>query len=450
MTGRNGAQQTRESLSRRAVLGALGAGGAVSIAGCGVLDDDDDETQTDPDAGDTVSIGLSLPQDGRWQDEGRHLQNGYLLAAQHINDGTGPLASDGDYEPPLGTIEGGILGQTIELEIQNTGSNGSGARESAETLVNEGVSMFTGGGSPEEGLSHQGVASETETVYMNGFAPTNRVGGEDCSGYGFNEMFNARMAGEALATVLEAEIGAGADLTFAQVYPDSEFGNELSGAVQDQFEAIGWTQNRRDSTRVGAGSYSGVIGDVLDTEPDLIVLDYTGLDAAIALDDLDSLLGEREAEDDVLTVVPILTWEAISNAQDPLGGVYGTVPWTAELDGPFNERFIESWDDIEAEPAVPPGISQLAYVQLYQYAAAVERAGTFDADVVVAELENHEYDVGLGATELRRCDHQASRPVPVVRGLDEAQQSPGEYTQLLDVVRAEYGCNEAPASDCGI
>lgn len=440
MTGQNAG--VNPSLSRRAVLGTLGTAGAVSVAGCGVLGAGGDGEETDGD--ETVQIGISIPQEGRWQDEGAQLQDGYLLATRHLNNASGPMAGSGGYEPPFPEVGEGLLGRTVELEIGDTKSTAEGATASAETLANGDVVMVTGGGSGPEGVSHQSVATETETVYMGGFTPSNRVGGGACSRYAFNEMYNPRMAAEALSVTLGEELGAESGVTFAQISPDNEFGDQLSSAVQSQFSAVGnWAQNRAESTRVGAGSYSGVIGEVLDTGPDLIVLNYTGLAGAIALRDL-----AKQSDSAVEVVVPIMNRKLVRNARASLDGVYGTVPWSPDFADPFSEQFKAAWESTESDLDVPSGVAHLAYVQLYQYAAAVERAGSLDAEAVISELEGHQYDVGVGQTEMRTCDHQAMRGVPVVRGRPESAHEAGDFTELLTVAEPGYSCDEPPASTC--
>lgn len=441
MTGRN-ARGRRRVPSRRELLGALGAAGAVAVAGCGLREGEQPAASEGDDDG-TITVGVSVPQDGRWRSEGTRLLDGYRLAARHINDASGPMAAGDGYEPPFEPSGEGLLGRPLELEVRDTASTAEGARASARELAGEGVAALTGGGSVAEGLAHQTVAAETETVYMGGFTPTNRVVGAECSRYGFNELQPPRMAADALAAVLTERYGEGASPAFAQLHPESEGGRGLARAVQDRFEALGWTQNVTASTRVGTRSYGGVLGDVLETAPDLVVLNYTGLAGASALRDFREVAG---GEVDV--VVPVMNRILLENARAGLEGVVGTVPWTPALSDPFSERFLESWAAGETGAEFPSGIAHLAYVQLYQYAAAVERAGSVESSAVVPELEGAEYDVGLGRSEMRACDHQATRGVPVVRGRPATDQEPGSYADLVDVVEAGYDCSERPATDC--
>jgi ABC-type branched-subunit amino acid transport system substrate-binding protein len=442
-----------ESVPRRAVLGAVGTAGAVSVAGCGVLSSNGDDTSEQE-----AVIGISIPEDGRWENEGRLLQAGYLLATQDINSGAGPMVADGEYEPPLGEVSSGLSGETLNITTRNTSSTAQGAKQSANELAGEEVLALAGGGSPAEGLELQAVASEEEIIYLGGFTPTNKMGGEACSEYGFNPIQNSRLAADALGAVVPTQLPQ-QQRTFAQVHPDNEFGEELLETVEGGLSSnTRFRENRSFGTQVGAGSYTQTLEGVLNTQVSVVVLNYTGLNGAIALQDLANLAAEREGSN-IQAIVPVMTRELLRNAGDALvidgNPVLGTVPWSDSLDDPFTNRFLDSWAeaDLSTDLSVsetPSALTHLGYVQLYQYAAAVERAGSTDPDAVISALEAQEYNVGPGPAEMRACDHQAIQPVPVVRGLPEIQQSPGNYTELVEVADVSYGCDEGPAQNCSL
>jgi ABC-type branched-subunit amino acid transport system substrate-binding protein len=293
---------------------------------------------------------------------------------------------------------------------------------------------------------------------MGGFTPTNEMGGEACSQYGFNPVQNSRLAADALGSVIPAQIPE-QQRTFGQVYPNNDFGEELLETVEGRLSGnTDFRENRSFGTQVGAGSYAETLKNVLDTQVSVVVLNYTGLNGAIALQDLADLAAARE-ESNIQAIVPIMTRELLRNAGDALvidgNPVLGTVPWSHNLDDPFTNRFLDSWEqaDISTDLSVsevPSALTHLAYVQLYQYAAAVERAGSTDPSAVSSALEGQEYNVGPGPAEMRACDHQAIQPVPVVRGLPEIQQSPGNYTELVEVADVSYGCDEGPAQNCSL
>jgi ABC-type branched-subunit amino acid transport system substrate-binding protein len=437
--------------TRRDVLATLGASGALALSGCLGGDDDEGGEATPTPNEDTVRIGVSIPEGGLWSNEGEQLLAGYRLATQHINEGTGAVTA-GPWDA-LG--DGGVLGNELELVVEDTRSRADGARESAETLADEGVDVLTGGGSAAEGIAHQEVADERELVYMGGFTPTGAVGGTSCSRYGFNEIFTPPMVAEALASVLADEVGTDADVNFAQLYPDTDVGAELSRTFRSRLQDIGdgWFHQYRDSTREGIQNFTTPVEELLARGPDLVVLNYYGFEADRTIRELLTQLeaSEEHSVEDVEIVVPILNWVFARTAGSALAGVYGAVHWDARLEDSFSSRLVETWGDVDADSEVPPPATHLAYVQLCQYAAAAERAGTLEPSGVVPELEGYQYDVGAGQETLRECDHQAMRNVFVARGLPEDQQSAGRYYELLETWDGEaYSCDEPPAANCAM
>lgn len=428
--------------TRRAYLAAVGTACTFGLAGCVGGDDDDVAEEEDP-----IRIGVAIPEtDGRTS-EGEMLLDGYELAVEHINAGSGPIT-----EAPWGDIEpGGLLGEELELVVEDTGGSENGAVQAVGSLVEADVAMITGGTSREEGLGVQSAAAEEQHVYMGGFVPTNDVGGQACSRYGFHEMYNPQIAAESLANLLADQLGADRAIDFTQLYSDTTFGDEFSRTFQNRLQAIGpeWFGPVRNSTRTGRRSYTGPLEEILAGGPDLVILNHYGLDAVNAIRDFADL-----ASEDVTLVVPIMGPEIASGAGSALDGVYGTVHWLSGLPGAFSSAFENAWDD-QRSTGYPSQFAHLAYVQLCQWAAAVERAGTTDADAVIDELEGHEYDIGTGTHRMRACDHQAMRYAPVVRGRPPQQQSPGTWYEIVASIPdgatdPPYECTGMPAAVCDL
>lgn len=450
MTGRNGSDAGGgQPRTRRQVLAAtLGAAGMVGLAGCGGDGEDATATATPESA---VKIGLSIPTTGASLNEGRQLRSGYELAAANLNNSNGFADSD-VFQEGLG---GGLLGEEVTLVVENTSSTAEGARESAKTLIqDEGVDMFTGAGSTQEALVQQSVATEESTVYMGGFAPGTLVTSE-CSEYAFNEMFNYKHAVQALLPVLESEFGS--DNTFVQMYPRSDNGNDFADWIEsimatDPLEEGGlWQQLNTVGTRVGTEDYTDSLQEVVDIGPDVIVLGYTGLDGATVLRQAQEIVPD---EKDI--VVPVFDRPLARNAGSAIDGILGATHWDPGLKNDTSGVFTDAWDAVtqsdDDKAKNPSGLVHLAYVQLFQYAAAAERAGSLEAGDVIAELEDHTYTSGLGGEEtMRACDHQAARPVPIVRGRPQSLQLGGVYFEhVATSTEAGYPCEEKPASECSV
>ena len=439
-----------ENSTRRAVLASMGAAGALTLAGC-VGDDDDDDDDDEELADDDLTIGVAIPQDSGRTSEGQQLLDGYELASDHIDDGSGAITVE-----PWEDIseDGDVLGGELELLVEDTGGTATAATTAAESLVDQGADMLTGGASHEEGIAIQEVADDEGVIYMGGYVTADEVGGENCSQYAFHEMYNVEIAVESLAEEIIDELGAGSSITFTQLYTSDPYGESFASAFERRLEAVGgWFQP--DSNEVSSGdTYESTIASELDAGRELIVLNLYGRDGARGVRDFANAIEANDDvdHDDVLAVVPILDPQTAADAGGALEDVLGTVHWLPGLGGPFSTAFEDEWDGSTGNPTQ---FAHLAYTQLCQYVAAVERAGSKEAGDVIAELEGREYDVGTGQQLLRECDHQAMRHAPVVRGVSEARRAPGNYYELVrapddGAVNPPYGCEEGPAFNCDL
>lgn len=453
MTGRDVADDGRMGRTRREVLAAAGAAGVVGLAGCSGDGDGSGATPTAtpqseyanmPVEGDTVTIGVSVPDTGVYSGEGDQLRVGYELAAKNINEDRG--YSDEAAFPALAGSTG-VRGKTVEIVTDNTDSNAEQARESAETLIDtEGAAMLAGGASSDEAIAHQEVASDRGVIHMIGFAPGNSIGGDHCAITGFQEMFNAKMAARALKQALLDEHGV--EATFAQVRPRSDVGESFATSIAAEMVGEGWDELPSQTTRVGTQDFSDQIESAGNEDPDVLVLNYYGLDGAFALSQADELVG-----DEVDIVVPLYNRPMARNAGGAMEDVLGTIHWESAILQDNSRAFTNAWrsayasDDRRADE--PSGLAHLAYSQLFQWAAAVERAGSFRPPAVAEELSGHTYDLGMGEETMRECDHQAQRPIPIVSGLSEDQQYWGRYYEFQEILTdVGYSCDETPASDC--
>ncbi len=193
------------SVFRRDLLRSIGAAGLAGLAGCGgsegVTDGDGTPTPTPvgnfPVSGDSVTFGFNVASSGAYSTAGKQELRGFKLAVKHINNGGGWVTSE-KYGSPLDGD--GLLDKDVEFAVEDTGGNSDTARSNAQRLVDsEEVIMLAGGTSSSSGLANQEVAAQNQVVYMATMANANSLTGADCNRYSFREMFNNRMAAEALA-----------------------------------------------------------------------------------------------------------------------------------------------------------------------------------------------------------------------------------------------------------
>jgi ABC-type branched-subunit amino acid transport system substrate-binding protein len=431
----------RNTIPRRRVLQAAGGAAIAGLAGC-VGDDGGSVTTTSspytnlPVTGDSVTVGVDVAKTGVYSDGGKRMLAGFRLAADHLNNGGGWIDGTEWGETLTGN---GVLGKTVELAETDSGSKGDQAEQNCQRLIeSDDAVCLVGGATGAVNHAHVHIADEAGVINMNGFAVSMDLTGADCSPYSFTEIFNAKN----IALSLTDQLHVHGDVKYYQLLPNSDLGGSLSSAIREVFDGQGWTEVGTSSTRVGQRNYDDVLEEAAAANADVVVCNYSGLDGAQMLRAADGVI-------DASLIVPVFDQPMALNAGTAIDDVLGTVQWDSAIDTPLSNTFTESWIETYGgnpnHPAVPSGLDHLGYVQLFQWAAAAERAGSFAPPAVVDALEGHSYDTGFGRETMRDCDHQAQRPVPVVHGHHDLESF---YEMHGTVQSADYGCDEAPAANC--
>jgi ABC-type branched-subunit amino acid transport system substrate-binding protein len=456
------------SLNRRDLLKAAGAStvGIAGLAGCsgnggeqtdggggdqtggGDTDSGGDGGSEDypalgnyPIEGDTAIFGFNVPQSGPYASEGQDELRAYQLAVKHLNEGGGWV--DSQFDDLSGD---GVLDYTIDYVDGDTATDADTARQSASRMIQrDNAIMVSGGSSSAVAIAVQGLCQNENVLFMACLTHSNDTTGKDCARYGFREMFNAYMTGQALAPVVAEEYGE--DLTFYQLYADYSWGQTQQASMEKfMTEVAGWEQANSVATPLGTSDYQSYLSEAANSGADVLILNHYGLDGANSVQQA----VDAGIDEDMEILVPLYNRPMAEAAGGAIEGIYGTVAWDSQIDNEPSNQFTQAFQD--EYDRVPSGPAQLAYAQTLQYAAAVERAGTFYPPEVIKQLEDYEYDnIGMGAETMRACDHQAQRDVPVVQGLPESEQESGRYFDIINITSREelgYACDEGPAAEC--
>ncbi|WP_425484383.1 substrate-binding protein [Halosimplex pelagicum] len=393
-----------------------------------------------PIDGDTATFGFNVPTSGPYSSEGEDELRAYELAVEHLNNGGGWVDEWDDLSGD------GVLGYEIDYVEGDTNTDASTAEQSASRMIDrDGVIMFAGGSSSAVAIAQQGLAQREKVMFTCCLTHSNDTTGGDCVRYSFREMFNAYMTGQALTPVVTEEYGD--DLDFYQLYADYSWGQTVQESMKMFFEDAGWNQVESVATPLDTSDFSSYLSEAQSSGADVLFLDHYGLDGANSLTDaIDAGIDE-----DMEIVMPLYNRPMAEAASGAIDGIYGTIAWDSQIDNEpsnsFTEFFGEAYDG-----RLPSGPAQLAYSGTLQYAAAVERAGTFYPPEVIRQLEGYEYsNIGMGEETMRACDHQAQRAIPVVRGLPESEQGDGSFFEIVDITSRDdvgYGCDEGPAAEC--
>lgn len=117
-------------------------------------------------------------------------------------------------------------------------------------------------------------------------------------------------------------------------------------------------------------------------------------------------------------VVPNLTLGmAEGGGPKVMEGVIGALPWCWQVPYKYDyargKQFVETYSAKYGRYPSTSGAS--AYTILYEYKAAVERAGSFNGAKVVAALEGHDYQLLKDKQTWRDFDHQSVQTVYAVK-----------------------------------
>lgn len=437
------ARGEKTDVSRRDVVKMAGASGLAGLAGVtgSASAQEYPPIGNYPIQGDEAIFGFNVPQSGPYSSEGQDELRAYELAVKHLNNGGGWVD---DWDDLTGD---GVLDYSIGFVTGDTATDADQARQSAQRMIQrDNAIMVTGGSSSAVAIAVQGLCQREKVLFMCCLTHSNDTTGKDCVRYSFREMFNAYMSAQAMVPVVTEEYGD--DLNFYQLYADYSWGQTQQASMNQFFEEAGWSQIESVATPLGTKDFSSYLSQVPRDEADVLFLNHYGLDGANSL----SQAKDRGLDEDLEIVVPLYNRPMAQAAGGAIEGVFGTVAWDSQIDNEPSNSFTQVFQ--EEYDRIPSGPAQLAYAQTLQYAAAVERAGTFYPPEVIRQLEDYEYDnIGMGPETMRACDHQAHRAVPVVQGLSEEEQEQGQFFDIINLTPREelgYGCDEGPAGECDL
>jgi ABC-type branched-subunit amino acid transport system substrate-binding protein len=255
-------------------------------------------------------------------------------------------------------------------------------------------------------------------------------------------MFNTLMIAQALSVELIDKVGRNA--TFSQISDENPWGKAQAHTLEKYFTNIGWNQQFSYSVSPGQHDNSSLFSAVVGSGSiDVVFINSYGQNGVKAMQAVDSVAG-----DEVILVMPIINRTMVERASTAASGIYGTVAWGSFINTPLSKKFSDSYK-ARYNGRIPSGLAQQAYGQTLLYASAVERAGTFYPPEVIKTMEGMQYTMGLGREKLRRCDHQAIRPIPIVQGLHRDRFTTRAYFKPINVVRnIGYPCSNPPADSC--
>ncbi len=320
---------------------------------------------------------------------------------------TGPFASIGqvikvalDMRAAEINAAGGIMGRKVVLVYEDGESNPATATQRAEKLFQvDKVDFLTGTVHSGLTLAVGQVAERNNRLLATTVSFSNAITGDRCSPNVFRVNPSAGMQASALA-LWAADFKKGAKVYY--LGPDYEMGRSTIAEFKKEAEKLGATTAGEVYAPLGAKDYSQFFGQMRAARPDVLYMSTGGTDSVRLLSQLKEygltnmkLIGNSAA-------VTSDNLDAMGNAAEGFitSGNYSTL-----IDTPANKVFAEKFKaaaNIEANLYAAD-----TYTVLDFYKAAVEKAGSVDADKVRAAMRGLAWDGVAGKKVMRAGDHQA-------------------------------------------
>ena len=388
---------------RRTFLKAAGISGVATMGGlAGCLGDDDDDGDDDDGVGDAdttdddddddpeeteILIGGLVPRSGALSALGETQENGIEVAVDYINDELG-----------------GINGNPVDVIIEDTATDPEAGREGASRLVEaEEVDLLVGTVSGAVAATVADYAGQQHVPFWP-YGGAKNITGADCNRATFRYSTNTVQDARGAVPWCLDELGDDVWIHYA----DYAYGQDIAEDFEDEIEAGGGNIAGISSTPIGTTEFSTYLTEIQNEDPDWVLMGVTGADLIAFVQQAEDF-GMKEEMD--FFSINVTTQDIRQGVGESGVGVYGNVRYFHDWDSEENDTLVEWYTDAYDQPPTDPAM--VAWTSLILHTQAAEAAGTLDPDAVIDELEGLESGSPMGPTEVRACDHQASREIPV-------------------------------------
>lgn len=365
---------------------------------------------TSPAFGDgTVKIGLNYPKTGPYSIQGLDQWRAAELAIEEIN------------------ANGGILGKKIDLVWRDSKSKPDIATENVNDMIdNDGAKMIFGGSSSGVAIAAAKVCNKYNVPFFGTLTYSTATTGTEGLKTTFRECYDAWMGAKAIGSYLKSNFP---NKKYFYITADYTWGWTTEASVRQITGTFDENTHKRMKTPFPGATnddFKKALNLAKMVKPDVLVLVLFGKDMGSAVR-LATSMGMKK---DMQIVVPNLTLGmAESGGPKVMEGVIGALPWSWRIPYKYNftkgKEFVNTFSKRYSRYPSTSGAS--AYTILYEYKNAVERAGTFNTDAVIKQLEGHEYTSLKDKQVWRAFDHQSVQTVYLVKCKPQAEVLKDKY-----------------------
>lgn len=330
-------------------------------------------------AADPIRIGIPIGLSGANSVVAPSVVQSAELAAEEIN------------------AAGGILGRKIELIVADDGSGAAGAQRAFDSLVfqrkvdaliametsaarNAGLPIVTRGKTPYIYTAFYEGRSCNRYMYVNGWVPDQQV-----------------------APVVDHFMQSANAKTFFLIGSDYAFGRGMLEFTKKYIESKGGKVLGEEYLPMDGSDWTPIISKLKAAAPDALVTSTAGGAPNV------TLTKQLRAAGVTIPYGNLAVDEGTAKAMGPdAEGIYISGSYLTNIESEGNKTFLAAMNKkFGADLKTPNDLSVPQYEAIYLYKAAVEKAGSTEADKVIPALATVSFDGPRGKIQMNKQRHAA-------------------------------------------
>lgn len=291
--------------------------------------------------------------------------------------------------------QGGILGRQVELVVADDESGAQGAQRAFDSLVFQDevdvlISMETSA-ARNAGLP---IVNRSQTPYIY----TSFYEGRSCSPWMYS---NAWVPDQQVAPIVDYFMGEEGAKNFFLIGSDYAFGRGMLDFSRKYIEEKGGTVVGEEYLPMDASDWTAIVSKLKAAAPDALITSTAGGAPNVTL-----TKQLRAAGVDI----PYGNLAVDEGTAKTMGadatGMYIVGSYVTGIDSPANTAFLEAMEKkFGADLKTPNDLSVPQYEAIYLYKAAVEKAGSTDAEAVIDALDEVSFEGPRGTIQMSKQRH---------------------------------------------
>lgn len=355
------------------IMSVLMLGACAAQTNKTVSENGSDSNTASSSEGDAVQVGILHSLSGTMAISEVSLRDAELMAIEEIN------------------AAGGVLGKQIEPVIEDGASDWPTFAEKARKLLQQDkVATIFGGWTSASRKAMLPVVEQNNGLL---WYPVQYEGMEQSP----NIFYTGATTNQQIVPAVDWMLDNQGKNIFL-LGSDYVFPRTANKIVNAQLEAKGGTVVAEEYTPLGHTDYNTIINKIISTKPDVIFNTLNG-DSNVAFFKQLKDAG-ISAENIPVMSVSVAEEEIRGIGANVLEGHYAAWNYYQTTDTPENKTFVENYKAKYGEDRVTGDPIEAAYIAVYLWAKAVEKAGSFDVEKVKGASDGIEFKAPGGVVKI--------------------------------------------------